>query len=289
MQFSKEPTVFRCAASEHDDQYALDWNELEYLVGDDAYKRSRYCSSISNVEDLLYYYELFIKWYERKFNTKFYAITLPYSVFANATDLIEELKARLGVETIVGQGLAALEYLVATNNAEEGKTTLLIDGGFNTINILIVKGNEVTYSETYYNQVGTRDLIENYFKPLVRKRIPDISANPLRLDEVLRNAYTDFNFERIGFEEEKTEAVSRYISDVFRQIKSGMSTELIDFEQVAIVGGLAYYISPTLIETSKSLIIPSEHSEFLNVLGASLSTGYKPALDLGFGYAKVVK
>ncbi len=287
MQFSKEPSVIRSAMSEHELKKSIEWKSYHYLVGDDANKRSRYCSSIYNVDDLLSYYELFVKWYERKFDVKFSAITLPYSVY-ESSERVERLMDRLKVDTVVGQGAAALEYLKKTSNADD-RTTLLIDGGFNTINVEIIEGSEVVYYETYYNQFGTRDLIEKYFKSLVRHKIPDISPNAIRLDEVLKNGYADFNFQRVYFEKEKEEAIERYIADVFRQIKNGITNELMDFEQVVIVGGLAYYMSPEQIETSKALVIPAEHAEYLNVLGASLKTGYKPALDLGFGYAKYIK
>lgn len=288
MNFTKEPSVFRSVAAEHDILRSIEWQGLNYVVGNEANKRSRYCTSITNVGDLLNYYELILKWYERKFDVKFAAVTLPYSLYIDSSGIVEELQERLKVEAIVGQGLAAFDYLKATNNADD-KTTLIIDGGFNTINIIVVEGNEVAYYETYFNQVGTRDLIEKYFKPLIRKKIPDVSTNPIRLDELLKKGYTDFNFKRISFTEEKREAIERYIFDIFKQVKSGLSTELIDFEQVAIVGGLAYYISPNVLETSKTLIIPSEHSEYLNVLGASLAVNYKPAMDLGFGYTKIIK
>lgn len=286
MQFSKEPTVLRSVSSHNEMKKAIGWNDSHYLVGNDAHRRSRYCTGIYNVDDLLNCYELFLSWYERKYEVKFDAITLPYSVY-DSDGIADKLAKKLKVETVVGQGVSAYEYLVKTNHLEN-KTTLLIDGGFNSINVEIIKGGEVVYYETYYNQVGVRDLIEKYFKPLVRNKIPDVSHNPIRLDEVLKNGYADYNFERIYFTDEKKEAVDRYVKEVFRQIKSGISNELMDFEQVAIVGGLAYFVSSDMIETSKTLVIPAEHPEYLNVLGASMHAGFKPALDLGFGYTKYI-
>jgi hypothetical protein len=287
MQFSKEPSVIRSVSSDNEIKRAIGWNDFHYLVGNEANKRNRYCTSIHNVGDLLNYYELFLKWYEQKYEIKFDAITLPYSVY-DSKEIVDKLMTRLKLEVVVGQGITAFEYLKNTNNVDN-KTTLLIDGGFNTVNVEIIEGDEVLYYETYFNQVGVRDLIEKYFKPLVRNKIPDISHNSIRLDEVLKNGYADFNFERVSFANEKKEAVGRYVNEVFRQIKSGISNELMDFDQVVIVGGLAYYVSPDIIETSKTLIIPSEYAEYLNVLGASMHAGYTPALDLGFGYTKYIK
>lgn len=286
MQFSKEPTVLRSVSSHNEMKRAIGWNDSHYLIGNDAHKRSRYCTGIYNVDDLLNCYELFLRWYEKKYEVKFDAITLPYSVY-DSDGIAEKLIKKLKVETVVGQGISAFEYLVKTNNVEN-ITTLLIDGGFNSVNVEIIKGGEVVYYETYYNQVGVRDLIEKYFRPIVRNKIPDISHNSIRLDEVLRNGYADYNFERIHFEDEKREAVDRYIREVFRQIKSGISNELMDFDQVIIVGGLAYFVTSEMIETSKTLIIPTEHPEYLNVLGASMHAGFKPAFDLGFGYTKYI-
>ena len=286
MQFSKEPTVIRSVSSDNEMKRAIGWNDYHFLVGNDANKRSRYCTGIYNVDDLLNYYELFLKWYEKKYGVKFDAITLPYSVY-DSSEAVDKLTKKLNVETVVGQGISAFEYLVKTNNVEN-KTTLLIDGGFNSINIEIIKDEEVVYYETYYNQVGVRDLIEKYFRPIVRNKIPDISHNSNRLDEVLKNGYADYNFERVDFTAEKKEAINRYVREVFRQIKSGISNELMDFEQVIIVGGLAYFVTSDMIETSKTLIIPAEYPEYLNVLGASMRAGFKPALDLGFGYTKYI-
>lgn len=286
MQFSKEPTVIRSASSHSEMKRAIGWNDSHFLVGNDANRRSRYCTGIYNVDDLLNYYELFLRWYEMKYEVKFDTITLPYSVY-DSDGIAEKLIKKLKVEAVVGQGISAFEYLVKTNHVEN-KTTLLIDGGFNSVNVEIIKDDEVVYYETYYNQVGVRDLIEKYFRPVVRNKIPDISNNYNRLDEVLKNGYADYNFERVSFAEEKREAVDRYVREVFRQIKSGISNELMDFEQVVIVGGLAYFVTSDIIETSKTLIIPTEHPEYLNVLGASMHAGFKPALDLGFGYTKYI-
>lgn len=286
MQFSKEPTVIRSVSSHNEMKRAIGWNDSHYLVGNDANRRTRYCTSIYNVDDLLNYYELFLSWYEKKYEVKFDAITLPYSVY-DSDGIAEKLTKKLKVETVVGQGISAFEYLVKTNNVQN-KTTLLIDGGFNSVNVEIIKGDEVVYYETYYNQVGVRDLIEKYFRPIVRNKIPDISHNSIRLDEVLKNGYADYNFERIHFEDEKREAIDRYVGEVFRQIKSGISNELMDFDQIIIVGGLAYFVTSDMIETSKTLVIPTEHPEYLNVLGASMHAGFKPALDLGFGYTKYI-
>ena len=170
MQFSKEPTVIRSVSSDNEMKRAIGWNDYHFLVGNDANKRSRYCTGIYNVDELLNYYELFLKWYEKKYAVKFDAITLPYSVY-DSGEVVEKLTKKLNVDTVVGQGISAFEYLVKTNNVEN-KTTLLIDGGFNSINIEIIKEGEVIYYETYYNQVGVRDLIEKYFRPIVRNKIP---------------------------------------------------------------------------------------------------------------------
>lgn len=287
MQFSKEPSVIRSVSSEEEIKGALGWNDYHYLLGNQANKRNRYCTSLDNLNDLLNYYELFIRWYEKKCDVKFEAITLPYSVY-DSKELVDKLMIKLKMDVVVGQGITAFEYLKNTSNVAN-KTTLLIDGGFNTVNVEIIEGDEVLYYETYFNQVGVRDLIEKYFKPIVRNKIPDISHNSIRLDEVLKNGYADFNFERVYFTNEKKEAVGRYVREVFRQIKSGISNELMDFDQVVIVGGLAYYVSSDIIETSKTLIIPAKYAEYLNVLGASMHAGYKPAMDLGFGYTKYIK
>lgn len=285
MNLVKEPTVIRKVISQ--EKGSMEWRGNHYLVGNAAYVgSSRHSTHIRTINDLTKYYQLIVKWYEEKYSIKFSAITIPYSVLADAPKIVQQLKKDCDVQNVVGQGLSAFLYLRKFNVVGE-MMTLVLDGGFNTVNLLFTDGNDPIFRKTYYNSLGVRDLIEKYFEPLLRTKLPDVSSNPIRLDEALRKGYIDHGAERISLQNEKAKATKNYLDDFYDNIIEDVIRESIDYTQIVIVGGLAYFLTKALLQTKKKVVIPEDNPEFLNVQGASIVTRHEPAIDVGFGATKI--
>lgn len=286
MRMRKEPSVYREVTKTSEVFRALKWHGKHYLIGDVAYEQPRYCKYLGDVMDLIKYYDLFVKWYSRKYTAKFAAITIPYSVFIEQLDLIQQVKKECGVQHVVGQGLSAFLYLRKRGIVDQ-TMTLILDGGFNTNNLVITESDSPVFTRTYYNILGIRDLIEKYFEPLVRKKIPDVSSNLLRLDEALRKGFIDMGHKRVSLMKEKKIATSQYLDDLYEIVNKDLSREAIDYQQILIIGGLVHFIDKDLFETEKKLIVPTTNPEFANVAGAYMLAEKNYAIDVGFGYTKM--
>ena len=186
------------------------------------------------------------------------------------------------------QGIAGLQHLL--EKGEVGlSSTLLIDGGFNTVNIAVV--NEelgVDYYKTFTDEIGVRNLIEDFFAEELRLKYPSVSTNLVVLKEIFLKGVVDTGLKVEDVRVEKERALSRFLSKFFNKVLGELKRAGIDYNQIVFIGGISYYLSEGDFETNKRLFIPKEGGEFLNVLGLlDYNERADFALDLGFGDAKV--
>jgi len=252
--------------------------------------------------DLISYYPIVVKWIE-KYYTKLgdtVGVSLPTEIvfreietgeWKKVKELSERIKTHTGKKVVVfPQGVIALEWIFSEGLLKPGRSTLVIDGGFNTVNLALVdKNGKVTFYKTISNELGIRDLLEKYFRPLLAEKIGgEISANLLKLKRVFLDGFVDMGFERINVKGEKKEALESYMDALFTKIKGELTRKGETFEQFTIVGGLSYYIDE--IRTNKEYFLPKEGGEFLTVKGmwkALKRQGGSVAIDFGFGDVKV--
>lgn len=252
------------------------------------------------LEDLVKYYPLAIKIVEKDLGNlgEAVAISLPTQTFVSdyksGGKLIDRLKLDVKKETgkeadVQPQGLVALEEVFAQGHLKKSDFTLIIDGGFNTVNVALVDSEDtVVYVKSYYDEFGIRNLLENFFAPLLSTRFPDITLNLQFLKRAFLKKHIDIDLNRISIEEEVNLSVQSFIPYLFEAIKGDLRRLRLDFDQFVIVGGLSYYIPASSIETNKPFFIPEKEGEFYTVKGMNRLTGLS-SIDFGFGDIKILK
>ncbi|MDR2034950.1 MAG: hypothetical protein LBP89_10080 [Helicobacteraceae bacterium] len=265
----------------------------QYLFGDEVFGSPRY---ILNIEDLIRLYPLGLKWLVEKKGfpkTDKVAVSLPTMTYRdhkagkekgedNVIDaLSERIKRLLGYKevAVVPQGVSALFHVetIDPDAVSNGKNILLIDGGFNTLNIALIKssdsGYEAVYVRTYYDEFGVRDLLSGYLAPQLRVKYPDLSQNEQSLNSMFVSGSVNLGLKTSDIEAEKNGAMDVFLADMFQKVKSDMSKAKVDYQSVIFVGGLSHYIDKELLETDKILFLPPkprneiDGAEYYNVRG----------------------
>jgi len=299
MKVFKFPTVHRPARLHED---AVEVFGSRWVVGEKALTHKRGCYYVRDVDELVEYYPLYLLEVKRRVGDFSKAVvSLPLDVYVQEKvkremgreNLIDALKrncsvtAKVGVE-VVPQGIAGLQHLI-----EEGKVetapTLLIDGGFNTVNVAVV--NEelgVDFYKTFTDEIGVRNLIENYFAEELKLRFSGLTTNLVVLKEVFLKEKLDDGLVVHDVRPEKEKALENFLPETFRKVSREVKRAGVEYEQVVIIGGLSHYLKAEDFETNRKVFVPERDGEFLNVLGLlDFVPDVKLAVDLGFGDCKV--
>ncbi|WP_457628688.1 hypothetical protein [Persephonella sp.] len=287
----KVPSAFKKAV--HQGEKGIFWENALWKIGDVS-TGSYYPRDIG---DLIRYYPLVIKWAKQEGHIKddSVAISLPAETYINdkraggklLEQLSDSIKAETGISAVVlPQGPSGLIHVIGEGHLQQGKYTLVIDGGFNTVNVVLVdeEGN-IVYTRTYYNEFGIRNLIEGYFYPLLAKY--NLPRNLQVLKDIFLKGYFDIGLERTEISAEKQEAINNFISTVLQSVIGDLKISGLSFDQFAVIGGLSYYLDRSAIQTNKQFYIPTEGGEFINALGMKRHSGLT-SVDFGFGDIKIV-
>jgi hypothetical protein len=249
------------------------------------------------MQDLTKYYPLVIKYVKEKLQVedKEIAISLPAEDYIRFTSeeqteikaLQEKVKKETGTEIkVFPQGVSALIKIIKEKGLDKDKNTLVIDGGFNTVNTIVVDENmKIIWIKTYHNEIGIRNLLDKYFYPL----LSEIQPTPRNLQTIKRiflKGKMDVGLEEIDITPEKNQALSNFIPMLFEKVIKDISLENITFDQIAIVGGLSYYVPQEFVKTNKKIFIPRENGEFYTVMGMYEKSGIT-SVDFGFGDIKI--
>jgi hypothetical protein len=274
---------------------AVAYDGKKWIIGEEG----KDCEYPLGITDLEYYYPLVAKWiftHEVEHpKEKKIVISLPTETWwkeasTGKFELIKRLKEKIKTETgadvdVLPQGLSAIPAL---KGLEKGKRTLVIDGGFNTINIgLIDERGKPIFVRSWYNEFGIRDFLENYFRPKLAKKFPAVSSNLQLLKQVFLTGKVDMGFEEVSVMGEKREAMKEFLEALFGKIKSELERQSLTFSQFAIVGGIAHYIDG--VKTNKKYAMGDEFSTVvgMRIIGQKRFGKDVVAVDFGFGDIKV--
>ncbi len=257
-----------------------------------------------DVSDIINWYPLVVKDVLRRRGRengeKSISVSLPAEFYyedvlsgKNAINRIADtIISETGVKSvkILPQGIIALHKLYVDGVLDENGTTLIIDGGFNTVNVAISRKDEndyiIEYVKTYDNEIGIRNLLEKFFLPEIKQRYPEIVKNLQVLKDVFLTGEIDKGFKIIDVSNEKQNALVSYLETLLHRLTKDIEAKGKRFNQFAVIGGLSYYIKGVEIDTNKKYFIPIENGEFYTVMGMREYTNL-PSIDFGFGDIKV--
>lgn len=248
-------------------------------------------------EDLVRFYPLVVKYAMKKHGVRDgVSVSLPTETYLrdirNGSRMVEEIKGRIksetGIENVVvlPQGAISVVKVFTDGELKPIGNTLVIDGGFNTVNICLVdEKGIVLYARSYYNEYGTRNLLEKYFYELITKSF-NIPRNLQLLKKFFISGYFIYGLEKVSLEAEKIEAVRRFIPDLVNTVVQDLKVQGHFYDQFVIVGGLSYYIPKSAINTNLPFFIPEKDGEFYTAMGMRLQSDL-PTIDFGFGDIKI--
>lgn len=291
MELKKYPSIFKVASRNED--AILEWENKKWLpLGSQEVGMSK--NVVYSINDLIYYYPLVIKLLDKQIGlSNTVAISLPAEDYLK-TDLVNQLTRRIkdhtGKEaTALPQGTMAVLDLYNKGKIKLDGKALVIDGGFNTVNVILIdlQNLKPLFTRTYANQIGIRNLLVDYFYREINKRIYGYPLDLQRLKEDFLAGRTDLGMTEYDLSVEKSVALERFMEDMLNKIVGEIqiyfsNIENSRYDYVVVVGGLSYYAD---IETNKKFI---RGDEFSTAKGMAFQSE-TDSIDFGFGDIKVAK
>jgi len=254
-----------------------------------------------DMKDLINYAPLYIKHIFPDTKDRKIAISIPAETYYAAqmredgglvAQMINSIKSEIpdiADVKVFPQGVVALNYLVKSKNVDVNNgNMLIIDGGFNTVNSSVVQPDGTgLYTETYYNEIGVNNLLTDFFRKELMVKYAETTSNPQMLKKAFLEERFDAGFTSFDITNEKKRAVEAFVTKLITRITNDLRKKNVSFDQFTFVGGLSYYITKEIIETTKPFYVPETGGEFLTLLGMAEVAGDEyDLLDLGFGDAK---
>lgn len=254
-----------------------------------------------DMRDLINYAPLYIKHIFPDTKNSKIAISIPAETYFAAQmrddgGLVEQMIHSIKTEIpdiaevkVFPQGVVALNYLVNAKKVDVNNgNMLIIDGGFNTVNSSVVQPDGTgLYTETYYNEIGVNNLLTDFFRKELMVKYAETTSNPQMLKKAFLEERFDAGFTSFDITNEKKRAVEAFVTKLITRITNDLRKKNVSFDQFTFVGGLSYYITKEIIETTKPFYVPETGGEFLTLLGMAEVAGDEyDLLDLGFGDAK---
>jgi len=285
---------------------ALELNGAKYKVG----VNSQHSQNIVSVDELIKFYPLFVKEAgNRGFDIKNIVLSLPLNHYLEARilqanekpnkieQLVENITNEVGdkVENIAvyPQAMSSLYYIKKEFDEDlTNKRILFIDGGFNSLIIGLTsfgENNELEtpiFHETILNQHGVRDLLEQYFAPLLKSKFTDLSSNLHVLNRIFQEEEIYNGITKVSVKEEKTLAINIYANDIFNKIINKIDSKSLSYDAIAIIGGLNYLIGELNLE-GIPVFHTKKNAEYLTTLGMLEKNPDFTIIDGGFGDVKI--
>lgn len=286
-RYFKTPSAFIKSISKTNEEQ-VEFDNYYWTVG----KVSNQANYPIDINDLIYYYPVVIKYLN--FKTEKLAISLPSEIYRlgknNKIELVKKLEKTIkdccGISvSAYPQGITGLQKIFDDKSlSPDANYTLVIDGGFNTINTSIVdKKMQVVYVKTYFNEFGIRNLLE-VFAEEIKSKIPELTSNIQQLKNMfLKGYHTEGLTTRYDFSEIKEKVSSMFADRIFNRINKDLKSEGYEIDQFCLIGGLAYYIS---FDSDIPHFIAKNRAEYYNVTGMAKMSGLN-SIDFGFGDIKV--
>ncbi len=286
----KFPSAFR-AVTGRDAAKAIEWRNERWVVGQEALREPRLISECWATADLVQYYPLFVAATEEKTGKRPNVVLLPLSDWVASRDgfaqYTSDLQQLLGGTTrVIPQGVAGLYHARMTRELSD--KSIVVDAGFRTVNLAVINGDDIVAARTHHDEIGVRNLIRGDFREALAVKFPDITHNLIILNQIWQDGVWDTGLMTVSVEEEKRAALARFLTRFVNIIKRDISEMGAQFDSILFIGGLAYYIDVSCIETNKHVILPTNDAEYYNAMGAMEFADADCVLDLGFGDTKVV-
>lgn len=308
-EYLKFPTVYRVAKlSEVREGETVKVDETNFVVGEKAVEGG---IPVRDVNSLIASYPILVKEAFRRLGKreKRVGVSLPVEVLWRDTrkeskplttqlqNLVKE-KAEVEDVRVLPQGTSGFLWAVKKGELER-KSTVVIDGGFNTINISLIEpkaqgGFRLVFGISLMDS-GVRKLINQYFSDALRESYPDVPSDEQLLNSLFIRGKMRIGGKLIDATKEREIAKNSYLRAFLPKVESALASASLsaDYEQILVIGGISHYIDKNSVENTAfaegtRVFVAERDGEFYNALGMLAMMGMDGiAVDGGFGHTKV--
>jgi len=243
----------------------------KYIIGKDT-KHSTYRIEIPNVEYLIKYAPVFLKYVLNKVNINDVDVVvtgLPPSCKRYVEPFIENLKTVFSKHIeVLPQGIGILYDTEDKLDSE----AIIIDIGYNTVDCISVEKDEYNVWKkkraVTMENLGVMKAVE-----ILRELIPDNIAilkgwSASRLLECFEKGYIFLSGEKIFLDQYKKDSILKYTEILMSKVDQEFKDLFRETPAVVLAGGGAYYVNNSSF--GKNIIIPNE-PEFSQARGYYLA------------------
>jgi mreB-like ATPase involved in cell division len=169
---------------------------------------------------------------------------------------------------IIPQGMGATLALFQLNNLYDSDF-LLVDGGFNTIDVIFGYQGEIQTQ-----LINGDNAFENKGVIGVANKLIELVKNKYNITLGIRDAQQCLNTRRlkhrgnvIDLEEDVDDCIHRYTKELMDFLQSRYGGDMDKMDAVYIVGGLSYLVDPKIEGYAEGFIKVFDDSEYLNAIG----------------------
>ncbi len=216
----------------------IEYKGQKYTIGEDArYERNKI--SISSTADIIKYYPIFQEYVLKKLGLKREHTVIVTGVPPNQKSKKDQLKAYC--DFVLPQGLG---IYIDVQEKITGRSALILDVGYNTVDYILVANGEKKKGETFEKQ-GVERIIE-----LFRNHLPNESEElskvrqfPFhKLMECFLDGSAQVQGKKIDLASYKDRAIQDYNTMLLSRLYEEIDYLLDEVEQIILAGGGAYYI-----------------------------------------------
>ena len=170
--------------------------------------------------------------------------------------------------SVTPQGLGAFRTLEQRKEVVDNDI-LLVDGGFNTVDVLFVYDKEAQTgrisSDNSFEKLGVIRIAQK-LKEII-KRDYGIDKNIKEAQFILNDRKFKHRGEMFDLSERIDGLIDEYTAELMNEINVRYGSDIDKLDSVYIVGGVAYLINPNIQGYPKGFIKTFKDSEYLNAIG----------------------
>lgn len=253
-------------------------NGRYYYVGEKATKQpANTIVDLSNYDDLERFLPLLIAHTFKLAGKKFSKVCLGLSpAQIQHVDSFRKAASRFVVNgeeynldvKVAAQGVGAALSVFELNDLCD-KDVLIVDGGFNTIDIIFCYDGqiqvELVNSDNAFENKGIIGVVDKLIETVSNKY--GISIGVRDAQQCLNTKSLKFRGNVIDLTDDIAECVKRYTKEIVNFLKKEYGSNMDKMDSVYIVGGLAYLIDPNIDGYAPGYIKTFKNSEYLNAIG----------------------
>lgn len=164
---------------------------------------------------------------------------------------------------LIPQGKGIYNQAVKNNNQLKNKLILIVDIGYNTLDVIPFENGKAIANEAWATSQGVNLIVDEIRKDINKKY--GLSLNESRVNKIMQNKYMNIEGEEINLSNFINNENNKYKEIILNEIKN-RNIDIFKSADSIIIGGGGAYIVDSLFD-QKNIVFAEKPYEFSNVLG----------------------